>query len=126
MITVGAGLAEAGGLKPADFLELLRSQWAAEASRYFAALERLLEVHGRRPHYWALDAETWMEQSRQCVTAGGSFATADLWPRTAGPEEAALAQRVVRGYGELLLAWSDLRQQANRLARAGANLAHRQ
>jgi hypothetical protein len=126
LLAVGGGLVDAGRLRPADFAGLLRQLWAAEASHMIAALELLLQQHRGEPDYWAADAEAWLEEVRLRVSAQEPMVPADLAERGAGLEAVALAQRVVRSYGELLQAWPSLRAESVRLASVGIVLAQPQ
>jgi hypothetical protein len=107
LLAIGGGLVQAGHLRPSAFEGLMRELWVSEMSRYITALAQLLEEHGGEPRYWAVDAEAWLEQVRRSVTAEESLAPADL--ACSAPEAAVLVQRVVRAYGELILAWPSLR-----------------
>jgi hypothetical protein len=126
MVPVGEGLVESGSMALEDFSQLLRSLWAAEASQCSTALEQLLEVYGHQPHFWAMAVANWIQQSRRCVLEDAWLVPADPWPRAAGLDAVALAQRVTRGYGQLLRSWPELRQQAGHLVDAGVGLARRQ
>jgi hypothetical protein len=123
MHLLGSGLAEAGGLEPMGFQEILRGLWAEEMSRHAAALEQLLHHHRGELKDWAADAEDWLEKTHRFVTGAEPLMPADL--AALEPEAGALilSRRVARGYGELLLAWPALREQAIRLASAGRAIA---
>jgi len=116
---LGQGLVQAGSLRPAAFQGLLRELWAGEMSRHVLALERLLEEHGGKPDYWRADAEDWLKRIRGQVTADEPPLPSDL----SGPEAEPLTRRVVRAYGELLLAWPALRDASAELVSSGATVA---
>ncbi len=120
---IGGGLVQVARRKVSDFQELLRELWTAEMSRYATSLEQLLDRFGGEPGFWAVDAQTWLEQTRRFVTAKEPLVPDDLANRGSGPEAVALAQKVVRDYGELLLAWPALQAQSATLASAGKRMA---
>jgi hypothetical protein len=122
-LAVGGGLVDAGRLRAAEFAGLLRELWAAEASHLIAALELLLQEQDGKPGYWAADAEAWIGRVHRLVRAPEPLVPADLSERGEGLEAVSLAQRVVRCYGELLLAWPELRAESLRLASEGSCLA---
>ncbi len=113
---IGGGFVQAGSLPPGEFEALLRELWAEEMSRHVLALERLLGEHDGQPDYWAADTEAWLEQTRLQVTAKEPLVPVDL-------EDGALAQRAMRAYGELLLAWPSLRAASAAIVSSGAPLA---
>ena len=123
MLAVGGGLVAAGRLRPEEFAGLLRELWAAEASQLIASLELLLQEHGGRPEYWAADARPGWRRCSGLVRAEEPLVPADLADRGEGMEAVRFAQRLVRCYGELLLAWPALRAESVRLASAGSCLA---
>jgi hypothetical protein len=126
MLAIGGGLVDAGRLPPAAFAGLLRELWAAEASHLILALELLLQEHGGRPEFWAADAEAWIERVRRLVGAQEPLVPADLADRGGGWEAVGFTQRLVRDYGELLLAWPELRAGSVWLASDGMFLARPQ
>jgi hypothetical protein len=118
---IAGGLVQAGRLKGPAFTALMRELWASEMSRRIAALAGLVEENDGRPRYWATEAETWLEQTRQQVTSPEPIFPTDL--AAAGPEGLALAQRLLRSYGELALAWPSLRAASGVLCSSGVPLA---
>ena len=122
LLAIGGGLVQAGRLRPSAFAGLMRELWASEISRHIMALERLLDRFEDTPEYWAQGAEAWIEEARRHLT-GGEALVPELAGRSAGAEGPALAQRVVRAYGELLLAWPSLRAASAELVRSGLPLA---
>lgn len=119
---LGSGLVELGSLKPADFQGILRALWAAELSRHVLELEQLLDSTNGEPEYWAADAEDWLSRARLSVSGEGAFVPADLAARSEPVDALSLARRLIRSYGDLMLAWPLLRAAA---AAEGASLARR-
>ena len=123
LLAIGRGLVQAGRLRPAQFAALMREQWASEMSRHIMALERLLDRFDQKPAFWVQGVEAWIEEARRNVTAAEALEPTDLAAQAAAPETPALAQRVLRTYGELMLAWPALRAASAVLHSSGASLA---
>ncbi len=120
---LGEQLAGVAGLPGPEFQTLSRHAWAESLSSHILSLEQLLELHGGQPDYWAADVEAWIRAAQESARAEGPLAPEDLAQRGPPGEAAALWQRMVRLFGELLLAWPGLRQAAAELAREGRSLA---
>jgi hypothetical protein len=123
MRAIGGGLVQIARQRTSDFQGLLRELWTGEISRYAMSLEQLLDRFGVEPSYWAADAETWLKQTGRIVTSKESFVPADLSSPGSATEAVALAQKVVRDYGELLLAWPVLQARCVSLASAEVRMA---
>ncbi len=121
--SLGEQLADVAGLPAPEFQALSRQAWAESLSAHILALEQLLELHGGEPHYWAAEAEAWIQATQESVSSDGPLIPEDLERRVPSSEGAALWQRLVRLFGELLQGWPVLRQAAAELARQGRSLA---
>ena len=105
---LGEGLVGLGNLSPAVFATLVReAEWELVQTAAAQLLSRLEEYRGE-PDYWAVDVRQVANHFRDLVTSDHFSAPIDLsWD---GDPVRAIArfQRVVGGYGHLLVHWHDL------------------
>jgi hypothetical protein len=108
--SLGAHLVDAASQAPAAFEHYLFELWLKHMSRYAGYLENLLSIYGGEPPEWAADVAAHLE-----AVAAQAAESAPVSPRDLpGDSGAALvtAQRAIRSYGELLIAWPALREAA--------------
>ena len=121
---LGRHLAEIGSQPAGAFVEFLRTQLWHHKSGYLRILQRELESHRDRPGPWTDELAGFIERVRATVGRDDYLVPRELADR--GPERAlAVSQRLILGYGRLLMAWPDLVAAAARLRVEGRGLARR-
>ncbi|MGH9551687.1 MAG: hypothetical protein ACRD3W_20040, partial [Terriglobales bacterium] len=105
-------LVEIGSLSGAEFERIMRVLWWQTASNQIARLETTLKAHSNKPEFWSQDIIAYVDQYRHTLVDPQSIVAADV---AANFGEAAAFEKqreLIRLYGELVGAWSDLRQAA--------------
>lgn len=125
MIALGASLIEWGSVPLRDFEEMLRILMWKELSYRSAMLRRQLALHDGKPRYWADDLNMVLSWLNEGFTDKNLFVAADLADLFGVEEARTLLQRLVRRFGELLQAWSGIRDAARALQSRGVCLARK-
>ncbi len=99
---------------------LIRDRWKRRAE----ALEKLLELHGGSPAYWADDVRRTFGPLRAALSIKECPPPTDAL-NTAGEKGAAwkLTAAALANYGRLLARWEDIRTESERLVSSGTRLS---
>jgi hypothetical protein len=89
-------------------------------SKRIADLENLLRRYGGQPAYWATDVNAHIKELQRAMTDPLYVVPSDLASAFGDEAARALAPRLVRRYGELMVHWKTIRDAAERL---GSGLA---
>jgi hypothetical protein len=121
---LGRFLGDWGRGRRGDLEEFIRLVVWRGASQHIAQLEGLLQKHQRQPRFWADDADRYIAYLQSSATHKDLPVPRDL-EAAFGPDVALeRLQKLISALGDLLKAWSDLRDAAGR-ERARGNPAGR-
>ena len=120
---LGHHLMAIGDLVPEDFIEFVRLQGWHTQSVFLSIMEEHLRLRGERPAFWASDVKQYQATLRQALSRADYWLPLDLLAGRNVEEARALAQRLVRKFGQLLAWWPtiidaarDLRMRGHRMA----------
>jgi hypothetical protein len=119
---VGRHLQEIGSLAPRDFDAFVQARWRAEACRLIAVLDANLSRHPNASAAWVQDTRTFIALFRQSLTGRECGVPLDLTLGRSMDDARRLAQKIVRTFGELIVAWPALIDAARRLRERGQRL----
>jgi hypothetical protein len=121
---VGRCLEELGQARPGDYLALAKALHLFHAASRVQRLEQLMHSVPEGAALWRRDAEAFLAAQREAIAAPEYYLPYDLLRAGCPPEQAlARGQRILRSFGELLVAWPALVEAARALRSAGRGLA---
>lgn len=113
--SIGRSLIEWGSAPLADFEEMLTQLLLRRASMQLIRFEAELKKFGEQPNYWASDVDMCIKALRKSVVRDNYIVARDL-ESFYGLEKARIVQQTLfRRFGEVLTAWSHLRDSARKL-----------
>ena len=110
-------------VKSNEFLRFVQQRSWMRVQTQVQKVEQLLKTYWRKPEYWAVDCEQYVKDLLELAVKPEYGVPADLRLRKTTEETLALTQRLVRKYGELLIAWPDMLEAAKHLRQKGVVLA---
>jgi hypothetical protein len=116
MRALGRHLIEMGSAEPDGFREGLRMLMLKQASRRTTHEEGLLRQYGKQPEYWAAELRKNIETRLMAAVKSDYMVPVDLPQHLPKEELLGQAQDLIRRYGELLLWWPAIVEQAKALA----------
>jgi hypothetical protein len=119
---MGRHLIEIASQPSKDFAGMARQLTAMMATKFCGAFSASLRENAAQPSYWAEDMRTLLKVHTQAAASPGSWLPSDLRTGRTDDDVAALAQRLVLAFGELLVGWEALNLAAGR-AKERAGLA---
>lgn len=123
MLALGRHLQGLGRLPWRDLDERIRLDRYRRAALWAAGLEERLRQYGHAPGAWADDVRRALQHAGEALEAESYVVPRDLAPGHSMDDTRALAQRLLRRYGELLEAWPALVESARRLRERDQGLA---
>jgi hypothetical protein len=113
--SLGRHLIEIGSIEPDDFRELLRMLMLRQTSLRITHEESILRHHGGQPEYWAADLRKNIESRLMAAVKPDYIVPVDLPQHLPKEERLGQVQNLIRRYGELLLWWPPIVEQAKAL-----------
>lgn len=123
LVTLGRWFEELGGLRPAAFEAWLRDGHWRRCTLEVERLRELLEVNGDQPPWWARDVRDYLATVGERAAMPAAHVPVEL-ARDRGPDEAlAVARKLLRLWGRLLVVWPELWAAAGRIRARGGSFA---
>ncbi len=102
-----------------EFWSYIQHRWARHLGDRISLLEQTLSMYDSRPAFWAEALETHIEVLEQAATKTDDLCPGDLRPSRSPREAIDLVRQLVARYGELLVCWPDIVEQARLLRDTG-------
>jgi hypothetical protein len=120
--TMGDQLIALGRSPQAEFLSIIQASLQRGRVQEIEMIEKMLQFYGGKPHFWVQDMQRRRAALQAALREPPAPVPSNVTAKT--PEEAAaLFQRVVRQYGELLTQWPAIVSAGKELRAAGKGLA---
>lgn len=120
---MGRYLEEVGNLPYGEFEAFLRLQTWQTTSAYIALTEEHLRTWEEAPAFWVNDVRKYLEMLRQALMRSDYCLPLDLLDGRSVEDTRLLAQRLVRGFGQLLSWWPEMTEVTKSLRAQGQRLA---
>jgi len=120
---LGSYLEELACLPAVDFQELVSLLAWREASGEISRLERAINQAGEARQFWVDDVRAYIKNRRDRLMEREAFLPYELCERRGTAKAPAIAQQLVRRYGQLLQWWPDIVESARKLREQGRTLA---
>lgn len=124
-IALGRHLTALASQPAGDFMEALRETVLQHESEKLGYLETLLADEPDAPDFWRHDLETFLQHSREALSADDFDIPYDLKAHRTPEQNRMLMQQLIDRYGQLLEDWPAIVTAAAELRESGVTLAAR-
>lgn len=120
---LGCYMVDVSAVDTTTFRRFLCQQALVSAAALSFEIHRLLKDYERQPSYWSADCDRYIEDLEAMVGHPDVGIPGDLSATRSATEAVMLVQKLVRKFGELLIAWSSMVEAAKYLRTKGITLA---
>lgn len=117
--TIGKALVDLTGGTLAEFENELRMSLMTRTTSLIARLQDNLKTFGNRPEYWATDAERCIDLMQRAMVRPDYIVPSDIKQHFGDDATRELVPATIRRYGQLLIAWPNIRNAARALKHRG-------
>lgn len=121
-LALGRHLVELARLPRAELIDFVRSHRSRRLAETSSFLVQSLALYGEAPAAWARDVRSMIEAIRATVVDPARFVPSDLLDGSGADAAWDKVQRLLKGYGELLISWPAVTAAAERLSKRGVRM----